>query len=459
MGLESPPSESPVRRIVPRNTALLRAAALALGVSAAAPLASALSAQQRVAPAPRVRNPAQVMSFRGAEWLERPQRVSEERPDEVLDVMALGPGDVVADIGAGSGYFTRRMAPQVAPGGTVFAVDVQNEMLDLLMESLDEPAREIVVPLLGEEADPHLPAGEVDWMLLVDVYHEFAQPRPMLTRLREALAPGGRVALLEYRAEDQTGDNIRAEHRMSVRQVIAEWNQAGFELAELHEFLPSQHLFVLRVAGRGESTAAFPHYDLLEAMRAGVVEVTMNGRGAEAMTLTIRRTRPGAMVVTLPAGATFSAPGAPSDMIARRDGYIVLTEDAPRAWNLAVRKADPAASAPRPGEPIELTSYGSQQVADLMWLLQGSDVNPAVAPTVEQIAVYIVTADAGWAALSAHARSTSVHAANAVALASAYVNRAGIDIKSKRIWSERASFASDISDAGLRRIFQELEAN
>jgi len=124
-----------------------------------------------------------------------------------------------------------------------------------------------------------------------------------------------------------------------------------------------------------------------------------------------------------------------------------------------VRKADPAASAPRPGEPIELTSYGSQQVADLMWLLQGSDVNPAVAPTVEQIAVYIVTADAGWAALSAHARSTSVHAANAVALASAYVNRAGIDIKSKRIWSERASFASDISDAGLRRIFQELEAN
>jgi predicted methyltransferase len=444
------------------------AAILLLAPLFQAPGALAQAEAQQPSVAARPRSPAQVMSFRGADWLERPQRVSEERPDEVLRVMALEPGDVVADVGAGSGYFTRRMARAVAPGGTVFAVDVQNEMLDMLMENITEEGLTGVVPLLSTEDDPLLPPGTVDWILLVDVYHEFAQPVPMLERMRASLAPGGRVALVEYRAEDETGEHIRAEHRMSARQVLAEWEAAGFGLVELHEFLPSQHIFVLApsgglpAAGVVPSTAGalprIPHHDLAYAVRAGLVEISPVGRGSDGLSLSIRRTRPVEMVVTLPAGATFEATGAAGDMIARRDGMIHLREDGPQTWRLAARKADPAAPAPGPSDRLELRAGARPDVEGLMWLLQGTDVFPAVAPTVEQIALWIVTADLGWDALSAHAQSTSVHAANAVALASAYVNGSGVDIRTKRIWAERESFVSQISDQGLQRIFAELDA-
>jgi predicted methyltransferase len=442
---------------LPLTLGLLALAALAGGVLAPA-------GAQEPASAIRARSPAAVMSFRGADWLERPERVSEERPTEVLEVMELEPGDVVADLGAGSGYFTRRIARLVAPGGTVFAVDVQNEMLDLLMESVEEEGLEGVVPVLGAEDDPYLPAGQVDWILLVDVYHEFSQPEPMLARMREALAPGGRVALLEYRAEDSTGEHIRAEHRMSARQVLAEWEAGGFELIELHEFLPSQHLFVFGGANAegvpaGGAPGTLPHYDLLQAMRAGVVEVSAVGGGGDALSVTIRRTRPEDMIVTLPAGASFEAAGTASDMVARRDGMIVLREDAPRSWELVARRVEQGSPAPATGDPLELRADAGPEVADLMWLLQGSDVYPAVAPTIEQIALWIVTEDLGWEALSAHAQAMSVHAANAVALASAYVSGSGVDIKTKRIWRERESFVPQISDQGLRSIFETLEAN
>jgi predicted methyltransferase len=410
----------------------------------------------------RTRSPATIMSFRGAEWLERPQRVTEERPDQVLEVMGLRPGDVVADVGAGSGYFTRRIAPRVAPGGTVFAVDVQNEMLDLLIESVEQEGLEGVVPILGADDDPRLPSGTVDWILLVDVYHEFSNPTAMLARMREALAPDGRVALIEYRAEDGTGDHIRAEHRMSARQVLAEWKAAGFELVELHEFLPSQHLFILRAArtlADASSSSRLPDYDLFEAMRAGVLEVTATGAGGDRLTLTVRRTRPENMVVTLPAGAVFTAPGPAGDMAARRDGVIVLRDDRPRRWQIEGRRIEHSAPAPGPQDRLAPSFVPRPDIADLMWMFQVSDVFPGVAPTVEQIALWILTEDLGWEALSAHARSTSVHAANAVALGAAYVNGSGFDIRSRRIWRERASFASQISDQGLRRFFETLEAN
>ena len=164
----------------------------------------------------RPRVPAEPMSYRGAPWLEREDRYEEERPELVLDAMGLEPGDVVADLGTGSGFYARQIAPRVMPGGRVYAVDIQPEMLELLGRLLEEEGVTGVVPVLSEPDDPKLPEGELDWILLADVYHEIAEPEPVLEKMLAALAPGGRVALLEYRVEDGTGDHIKADHVMSV---------------------------------------------------------------------------------------------------------------------------------------------------------------------------------------------------------------------------------------------------
>jgi predicted methyltransferase len=194
------------------------------------------------------RRPAPVMGWTGADWLERPGRDEEQRPDEVLRKMGLKDGDVVADLGAGSGYFTRRLAKAVAPSGRVYAVDVQPEMIGLLKRSVEMEGLTNVVPVLGTGDDPRLPKDALDWILLVDVYHELQQPKAMLARMREALRETGRVALIEYRLEGTSAAHIRAEHRMSPQQVLAEWEPAGFRLAKRHEFLPTQHFFVLEKA-------------------------------------------------------------------------------------------------------------------------------------------------------------------------------------------------------------------
>jgi SAM-dependent methyltransferase len=212
-----------------------RAAALALLLAAACAVA-----------APPPRRPANIMSFERADWLERPGREAEDRPELVLQAMRLAPGQVVAEVGCGSGFFARRLARAVAPGGRVYAEDIQPEMLDLLRERAAKEGIGNIVPVLGTDVDPRLPRGELDWILLVDVYHEFQQPRPMLARLRESLAKGGRVALVEYRLEGETARHVRVPHRMSVAQVLAEWQPAGFELVERLETLPSQHLFIFR---------------------------------------------------------------------------------------------------------------------------------------------------------------------------------------------------------------------
>ncbi len=129
--------------------------------------------------------------------------------------MGLRRGDVVADLGAGTGYFTRRMAAAVAPTGRVYAVDIQPEMIALLKRNVEEAGIGNVVPVLGAADDPKLPRESLDWILLVDVYHEFQQPKAMLARMREALKPNGRVALIEYRLEGLSAVHIREEHRMS----------------------------------------------------------------------------------------------------------------------------------------------------------------------------------------------------------------------------------------------------
>jgi SAM-dependent methyltransferase len=419
-------------------------------------------AAQETRPAPRQRAPAGVMSFRGADWLERPQRAHEERPEEVLAVMGLQRGDVVADVGAGSGYFSRRMARLVSPPGTVYAVDVQPEMLDLIRESMARDGTTGIVPVLGTADDPRLPAGEIDWILLVDVYHELENPTAMLAEMREALAPNGRVALVEYRMEDGTGDHIQAAHRMSVLQVLLEWEAGGFELVELHEFLPSQHLFILRSdePDPAFATPALEHFDLMEAVRLGRVTVDARGGDADEVRLAIRRTTPVDLVVTLPVGSYFEAPGEPADMVSRRDGMIFLEGDGEQVWSVPARQVDHAAPTPGAEDRLSVRSADDRaQLRDLVWLFQGLGIFPAIAPTVEQLAIWIVSEDLGWDELSAHARANSVHQPNAVALAAAHVNAIGVDIRQKRIWADRASFVSSITDQNLQRVFAQLESN
>jgi predicted methyltransferase len=191
------------------------------------------------------RRPAQVMGYQGAPWLERSGRDLEERPDLVLEAMQLENGDVVADIGCGTGYFARRVAAAVAPEGRVYCVDVQPEMLQMAERLAEQAGISNIVPVLATETNPRLPPGEIDWALLVDVYHELQQPQAVLHGLRAALAPEGRVALVEYRLDGVTARHIKLEHRMSPGQVLGEWEPAGFRLVELIETLPSQHLFVL----------------------------------------------------------------------------------------------------------------------------------------------------------------------------------------------------------------------
>ena len=142
------------------------------------------------------------MSYLGADWLDRNERVNEEEPDIALDELKLVKGSTVADVGAGSGYMTVKMASRVGPTGKVYANDIQPEMLTLLRQRLAKEHVTNVETVLGTTNDPRLPAGAIDLILLVDVYHEFSEPQLMLRHMREALKPGGRLVLLEYRKED-----------------------------------------------------------------------------------------------------------------------------------------------------------------------------------------------------------------------------------------------------------------
>ena len=214
-----------------------------LGLGLVALVAAQAAAQPAATPA--ARKPASVISPAGASWLEREGREDEQRPAEIFRAMGLKDGDVVADLGCGTGWFARRMARVIAPRGTVYAVDIQPEMLDLLRGYVAAEGVKGIVPVLGTETDPRLPAGGLDWILMVDVYHEFQKPEPMLAAIRRSLKPTGRVALVEYRLEGASASHIRSEHRMSLEQVLAEWRPAGFRLVTQLEFLPTQHFFVL----------------------------------------------------------------------------------------------------------------------------------------------------------------------------------------------------------------------
>jgi ubiquinone/menaquinone biosynthesis C-methylase UbiE len=188
---------------------------------------------------------AQVMGAGGADWLVRPEREAEEHPDEALDALKIPKGAAVADVGAGVGYFTWRLAERVGPAGVVYGEDIQPEMLDQLRKNMQEHHLENVRAVLGTIVDPKLPKASLDLVLLVDVYHEFSEPEKMLDSIRESLKPGGRLVLLEYRGEDPKVP-IKPEHKMTVEQVRAEVQPEGFKFDRSIEVLPQQHIIVFR---------------------------------------------------------------------------------------------------------------------------------------------------------------------------------------------------------------------
>ena len=197
------------------------------------------------------RTPGRILQPQHAGILLMESRLKMEEPDKVLQFMGLKDGDIVADIGCGNGFYTLRLADRIGPRGVVFAVDVQQGMLDQLAERQKEANITNVYPILGEYEDPLLPPGKVDWILLVDTYHEFSNPEAMLARMKDSLAPGGRIALIEYRGERSPGKNqfpIPSDHAMTVDQVMREWSPAGFERVTQVNFLPIQHFFVFKNA-------------------------------------------------------------------------------------------------------------------------------------------------------------------------------------------------------------------
>ena len=221
----------------------LRPNALLGGVLLGVVLAAGLAAQQAGVHPVSGRRYAPVMGYQGAPWLERSEREEEEAPDVALNVLKIPKGASVADIGAGSGYITVRLAARVGPAGRVFANDVQPQMLNILARRLSDAKITNVTLIEGTFDDPRLPPASVDLALMVDVYHELSQPQAILRRLREALKPGGRLVLLEYRKEDPTVP-IKPEHKMSVADAKMEVEAEGFTLSKVDEALPRQHILI-----------------------------------------------------------------------------------------------------------------------------------------------------------------------------------------------------------------------
>jgi SAM-dependent methyltransferase len=191
---------------------------------------------------------AHVMGHEAAGWLERPDREKEEQPNKLLDAVKLKPGDVVADIGAGSGYLTFRIAERIGPKGKVLAVDIQPEMLEIIRQKMKARKLSNVEPIQGTETDPKLPAGAVDLILMVDVYHEFAYPWEMTQAMIRSLKPGGRLVFVEYRLEDPQVW-IKLVHKMTEKQVRKEMEPHPVRWVETLDILPTQHIIVFKKNG------------------------------------------------------------------------------------------------------------------------------------------------------------------------------------------------------------------
>ena len=191
----------------------------------------------------RKRQIAPLFSAEHSDWLVRPDREASEQPERVLDALEIKEGSTVADVGAGVGYFTWRLAKRVGPTGRVVAVEVQQKMLDLMAENLQQRNITNVELVLGGFRDPRLPEGAIDLALLVDVYHEFSEPEAMITHIRRSLKPDGRLVLVEYRKEDPTVP-ILPLHKMTTAEVRSEIEPLGMQFQRALEFLPTQHILI-----------------------------------------------------------------------------------------------------------------------------------------------------------------------------------------------------------------------
>lgn len=194
---------------------------------------------------------AHVMGHQAADWLERPEREEEEKTALLVDSLGVKPGDVVADIGAGTGYFSRRLSKKAGEKGRILAVDIQPEMLDLLTNEMAKLNITNVKPILGVLTDPKLPPASVDLVLMVDVYHEFSDPYEMMAAISKSLKPSGRVAFVEFRGEDPEVP-IKPLHKMTEAQVRKEMASQPLEWVETIKVLPRQHIIIFRKKDTGE---------------------------------------------------------------------------------------------------------------------------------------------------------------------------------------------------------------
>lgn len=189
---------------------------------------------------------AKVMGHTEALWLERPSREVEEQPQKLVEALNLQPTDVVADIGAGTGYLSFRISQKV-PLGKVLAVDIQPEMLDIIEFLKNENNITNVEPILGNIANPNLPENSIDLAIMVDAYHELSQPHEIMDKVVKALKPNGRVVLVEYRRENPF-IAIKGLHKMTQMQAIKEMSVVGLKWLETKDFLPSQHIMIFAKA-------------------------------------------------------------------------------------------------------------------------------------------------------------------------------------------------------------------
>jgi ubiquinone/menaquinone biosynthesis C-methylase UbiE len=185
----------------------------------------------------------------GADWLDRGERVTEERPEEAIAALCLRPGMFVGDVGAGTGFYSLRIARCLRPDGIVYANDIQPEMLERLRTRAAAQHITNIETVLGTESDPRLPAGKLDLVLLADVYQEFSRPQRMLDRIRDSLKPDGKLVLLAFRKEDPTVP-IHLQHKMSVNEVKAEVIPEGYQFEKVVDTLPWQHMIFFRKALR-----------------------------------------------------------------------------------------------------------------------------------------------------------------------------------------------------------------
>ena len=229
--------------------ASLSVAGTALAQPQAVPIDAAVDQTAVIPPAQTHymgREIAQTMHFTGAPWLVRESRQREEDCRTMLRALGVKPGQTVCDMGCGNGFYTLQLARLVGPQGVVYAVDIQPEMLQMLARNAAEARLANIRPVLGTPIDPRLPAGEIDMMLCVDVYHEFSHPEAMLAKIKESLAPDGQLVLVEFRGEDPAVP-IKPLHKMTKAQVRAELEPAGFGMVREFDRLPWQHLLFLGV--------------------------------------------------------------------------------------------------------------------------------------------------------------------------------------------------------------------